>query len=201
MALRQLALFGHEEPRFDADFPDMRRIELGAGAWLDYVPSCVAGHQELFDVLERETRFRQERREMYDKTVDVPRLYALLPDDGPGHPLLEGLRAALSARYGEAFTRLSLALYRDGRDSVAWHGDYVARNMENAIVATVSLGAPRRFALRPKGRGRSLAFSLGTGDLLVMGGTCQRTFDHSVPKLARAAPRMAVMFRPDWGDR
>jgi len=200
VALGQLALFGHDAPRFERSFAGLRRIELGAGAWLDHLPGCVAGHQHLFDELERSTRWRQDQREMYEKTVDVPRLYAVLPEDGPGHPLVEQMRQALSQRYAEVFTRVSLALYRDGRDSVAWHGDYVARNMETATVATLSLGAPRRFLLRPKGGGRSLAFSLGSGDLLVMGGTCQRTFQHSVPKLVRAAPRIAVMFRPDWGD-
>jgi alkylated DNA repair dioxygenase AlkB len=200
VALGQLGLFGHDAPHFDGAFPGLRRIELGAGAWLDHLPSCLAGHQQLFDQLERETRFRQERREMYEKVLDVPRLYAVLPEDGPGHPVVETMRRALSEHYAEAFTRVSLALYRDGRDSVAWHGDYVARNMETATVATLSLGAPRRFFLRPKGGGRSLAFSLGAGDLLVMGGTCQRTFQHSVPKLARAGSRIAVMFRPDWRE-
>ena len=199
MTRGQIALFGHEAPRFDATFPDFRRIELGSGAWLDYLPGCVSGHQQLFDELERTTRWRTEQREMYEKTVEVPRLYAVVPEDGPGHPIVERMRRALSERYAEAFTRVSLALYRDGRDSVAWHGDYVARNLESAMVGTLSLGSPRRFLLRPSGGGRSLAFSLGSGDLLVMGGTCQRTFQHSIPKLSRAAPRMAVMFRPEWG--
>jgi alkylated DNA repair dioxygenase AlkB len=200
VALGQLALFGHETPRFDTAFPGVRRIELGAGAWLDLLPGCLTGHQQLFEELERETRWHQERREMYEKLLDVPRLYAVLPEDGRGHPILESMRHALSHRYAEDFTRLTLALYRDGRDSVAWHGDYVARTMETALVATLSLGTPRRFLMRPKGGGRSHAFSLGSGDLLVMGGTCQRTWQHSVPKLARAAPRIAVMFRPEWRE-
>ena len=106
----------------------------------------------------------------------------------------------LSQRYGEAFTRTSLAYYRDGRDSVAWHGDYVARNMEQSLVGTVSLGGPRRFLLRPKSAARSLALSLGDGDLLVMGGTIQRTWDHAVPKMKHAPPRISVMFRPAWSD-
>jgi alkylated DNA repair dioxygenase AlkB len=83
-------------------------------------------------------------------------------------------------------------------DSVAWHGDYVAREMDRAIVATVSVGAPRRFLLRRKGGGKSIALSLGWGDLLVMGGTCQRTYQHAIPKVRRAEPRIAIMFRPDW---
>jgi alkylated DNA repair dioxygenase AlkB len=128
----------------------------------------------------------------------VPRLYALVPNDGEGHPVLEAIRLALSARYAEPLTRVSLGYYRDGGDSVAWHGDQVARRLPTAIVATVSVGAPRRFLLRPMGGGKSLALSLGFGDLLVMGGTCQRTWQHSVPKAKRAAPRIAIMFRPAW---
>ena len=137
---------------------------------------------------------------MYDRTVDVPRLVAGLPEDGPGHPAIETMRAALSARYGTALPNVSLGYYRDGRDSVAWHGDYVAREMDEALVATVSLGQPRRFLLRPKGGGGgpSIAFSLGWGDLLVMGGSSQRTWQHAVPKVAHADPRLSVMFRPTW---
>jgi alkylated DNA repair dioxygenase AlkB len=132
--------------------------------------------------------------------VAVPRLIAGLPKDGPGHPALEEMRAALNARYGTAFPRTGMALYRDGNDSVAWHGDYVARELPvDALVATVSLGAPRRFLLRPaEGGGPSIAYSLGWGDLIVMGGSCQRTWRHSVPKVRHAQPRMAIMFRPVW---
>jgi alkylated DNA repair dioxygenase AlkB len=144
------------------------------------------------------TRWRRETREMYDRLVDVPRLTATLPEDGPLPPLVEQVRRVLSARYGTAFEHVTLGYYRHGGDSVAWHGDQVARKMDQALVATVSLGAPRRFLLRPAGGGPSLAFSLGWGDLIVMGGSCQRTWQHCVPKVAHAAPRMAVMFRPGW---
>jgi alkylated DNA repair dioxygenase AlkB len=196
---RQLGLFSAPEPRFDAGFAGLRRLELAEDAWIEHVPGWVAGHDALFDVLEAEVEWRSERRPMYDRVVDVPRLVA-----GPmGRPprLLEEMRVALSTRYGETFTRVSYALYRDGRDSVAWHGDTTARDLERALVATVSLGAPRRFLLRPAAGGRSIAFALGGGDLYVMGGTCQRTWRHSVPKVAMAGPRIAVMFRPSWaGD-
>ena len=154
------------------------------------------------DELLRGTAWRSERRYMYDRTVDVPRLVAALPDDGPGHPLLERIREALSAHYGTAFARVSMGYYRDGADSVAWHGDTTARDMdEPTLVATVSRGAPRRFLLRPRGGGRSIAFPLGRGDLFVMGGSCQRTWQHAVPKVARALPRVAIMFRPIWDEK
>jgi alkylated DNA repair dioxygenase AlkB len=186
-------------PSIDAGaLAGMRRVELGAGAWIEHLPSWVAGEAALMDTLVATTAWRSERRPMYDRIVDVPRLVANLPDDGPGHPVLEEIRALLSARYTTAFVRVGMGYYRDGADSVAWHGDTIARELPEAIVATVSLGEPRRFLLRPRDGGRSIAYRLGRGDLFVMGGTCQRTWRHAVPKVARALPRLAVMFRPIW---
>ena len=140
---------------------------------------------------------------MYDRVVDVPRLLCfygegeLLPD-----PALTAALDALNAHYmaelGEPFRTAGLCLYRDGRDSVAWHGDTIGRgSREDTMVAILSLGAPRALALRPHGGGRSLRFEIGHGDLLVMGGSCQRTWEHAVPKTAHAAgPRISVQFRP-----
>jgi alkylated DNA repair dioxygenase AlkB len=194
----QLSLLGHDEPAFDATFAAMRRIELAAGAWIDYAQGWLQGDAAVFDHLAQTTRWRTSEERMYDKIVQVPRLYAALPADGPGHPLLESMRAVLSQHYGQEFCRVSMALYRDGKDSVAWHGDRVARRMPDALVATVSAGGHRRFLLRPYGGGRSIAFNLGSGDLIVMGGSCQRTWQHCIPKTARAEPRIAIMFRPRW---
>jgi alkylated DNA repair dioxygenase AlkB len=194
----QRCLFQGGEPTIDESLSQVRRVALGDGAWIEHQAGWVSGQQALMEALAASTRWHQQQREMYEKTVAVPRLVASLPDDGPGHPLLETTRRALSARYGTAFERTGLALYRDGNDSVAWHGDYVARELREAVVATVSLGEPRRFLLRPAAGGTSLAFMLGWGDLIVMGGTCQRTWRHSIPKVASAAPRMVVVFRPVW---
>jgi len=152
------------------------------------------------DALMRSTAWRSERRVMYDEIVDVPRLVASVPDDGAGHPLLGRIRASLSAHYREDFQRLSLGYYRNGDDSVAWHGDYVARKLPTALVATVSLGGPRRFLLRPRAGGVSIPFSLGHGDLFVMGGSCQRTWQHALPKVSSAVPRLAIMYRPIWRE-
>lgn len=198
MGSAQLSLFGREEPTIDDSFETMERIELGAGAWLDVARGWLRGHERMFDVLLRETRWRADERQMYDRMVDVPRLYGAPPARGASVAPIEAMRRALDARYATTFERISLALYRDGRDSVAWHGDYVARRMREALVATVSVGAPRRFLLRPTGGGESIALSLGWGDLCVMGGTCQRTFQHAIPKVARAEARVAIMFRPVW---
>ncbi|HET6583062.1 MAG TPA: alpha-ketoglutarate-dependent dioxygenase AlkB, partial [Nannocystaceae bacterium] len=182
----QLGLFGHEAPEIDAAFRGLVRVELADGAWYDYAPGWLSGHAAMFESLLRSTDWQSSSREMYERVVEVPRLYAGIPADGPGHPAFERMRDVLGARYEQAFVRTSLALYRDGSDSVAWHGDYVARNMELALVATVSVGAARRFLLRRKGGGRSIALNLGHGDLLVMGGTIQRTWQHAIPKVARA---------------
>ena len=80
---------------------------------------------------------------------------------------------------------------------MAWHGDTIGRgSREDTIVAIVSLGATRRLALRPATGGPSLPFDLAHGDLLVMGGSCQRTWQHAVPKTARpVGPRISVQFR------
>jgi alkylated DNA repair dioxygenase AlkB len=200
MIARQLTLFGRHAPVLGLGMTTLQRIELASEAWLDYAPGWLTGDAEVFEALLGATRWRRERREMYDRMVYVPRLYASLPEDGPGHPILGTIVEVLSRHYGARFERLSVALYRDGRDSVAWHGDYVARKLPTALVATVSVGAPRRFLLRPAGGGRSISFSLGSGDLLVMGGTCQRTWQHHVPKVAHAEPRIAIMFRPEWPE-
>ncbi len=196
----QRSLFGFGLPSFDPGLGEIRRIGLGRGAWVDHLPGWVEGHQEVFDSLWSTTRWRNERRWMYEREVDVPRLFAVLPEDGPGHPILAELGDALSAHYNRRLSEVSLAGYRDGRDSVAFHGDRVGRRRGDAVVGIVSLGEPRRFLLRPVGGGSSRAFDLGWGDLLVMGGTCQRTWEHGVPKVAAAAPRISVQFRQEVPD-
>jgi alkylated DNA repair dioxygenase AlkB len=196
----QASLFGSGEPRLDAALPGLRRVELGAAAWVDHLPGWLEGHEALFEALRQTTRWRHHRRRMYERVVDVPRLIADLPGDGPGHPVLDRAAAALVRRYGLALDRVSLAYYRDGRDSVAWHGDRLGRLVDDTVVAILSVGAPRRFLLRPTAGGVSRAFDLGWGDLLVMGGSCQRTWQHAVPKAVLAGPRISVQFRPDVDD-
>jgi alkylated DNA repair dioxygenase AlkB len=140
---------------------------------------------------------------MYDRVVDVPRLVSFY-DEGADlpDPALSAIRGSLDRHYrdelGEPFATVGLCLYRDGNDSVAWHGDTVGRGqVEDTMVAIVSLGERRRLLLRPRGGGPAHPFDLGRGDLLVMGGSCQRTWEHSVPKSARSiGPRMSVQFRP-----
>jgi alkylated DNA repair dioxygenase AlkB len=181
----------------------IRRTRLGLGAWIDVLPGWLAGSDGLFEQLAAEVPWRAERRKMYDQVVDVPRLLAFYgAGDILPHPVLDEARAALSAHYagelGEPFTTAGLCHYRDGRDSVAWHGDRIGRGArEDTMVAILSVGAPRDLLLRPVRGGESVRRPLGHGDLIVMGGSCQRTWEHCVPKTTRAAgPRISVQFRP-----
>jgi len=184
----------------------VERTTLGSGAWVDLRPGWVSGSDELFVRLARDVPWHAERRQMYDRVVDVPRLLKYYGDhDALPDPLLTEARERLSAHYrpelGEPFTTAGLCYYRDGRDSVAWHGDTIGRSRtEDTMVAIVSFGEPRRLLLRPRGgsaAGATLGFALGHGDLLVMGGSCQRTWEHAVPKTARpTGPRISVQFRP-----
>ena len=193
----QTSLFGSGEPRLDPGLSGLRRIPLGARAWVDHLPGWLEGHETLFEALRQTTRWQHQRRRMYERVVDVPRLVATLPEDGPGHPVLAQAAAALSRYYGLALDRISLAYYRDGRDSVAWHGDRLGHLVDDTVVAILSVGAPRRFLLRPAAGGSSRAFDLGWGDLLAMGGSCQRSWQHGVPKTALAGARISIQFRED----
>jgi len=197
----QASLFGSGEPSLDPGLSGLRRSVLTGGAWVDHLPGWLEGHEAVFEHLRRTTRWEHHRRRMYERVVDVPRLVADLPDDGPGHPILDHAAVVLSRHYGLALPRISLAYYRDGRDSVAWHGDRLGHLVDDTVVAILSLGEPRRFLLRPAAGGASRAFELGWGDLLVMGGSCQRTWQHAVPKAVQAGPRMSVQFRPIVDDQ
>jgi alkylated DNA repair dioxygenase AlkB len=181
----------------------VRRDVLTDGAWVDLRPGWIGGADTLFGALLDSVPWRAERRRMYDRTVAVPRLLAFYDeDDALPDPILVEARAGLDEHYrdelGERFRTAGLCLYRDGRDSVAWHGDRIGRgNTEDTMVAIISLGAPRALLLRPRAGGPSRRFEVGHGDLLVMGGSCQRTWEHGVPKTARAVgPRISVQFRP-----
>jgi alkylated DNA repair dioxygenase AlkB len=178
----------------------LRRHVLRGGAWVDHLVGWVHGSDEVFEALRAGVDWRAERRAMYEREVDVPRLFRFY-DEGEAlpHDLLMHARDRLSEYYtDEPFVTAGMCLYRDGRDSVAWHGDTNGRSSRfDTIVAIVSFGYPRPLLLRPRGGGGpSLRFTLGHGDLLVMGGSCQRTWEHSVPKTARpVGPRISVQFR------
>ena len=185
------------------DLGGIRRTGLTRGAWVDVLPGWVQGSDALFEQLVETVPWYAERRQMYDRMVDVPRLLCFYGEDATlPDPLLTEARRLLSTHYlpelGEPFTTAGLCYYRDGRDSVAWHGDTIGRSRsEDTMVAIVSFGSPRRLSLRPRGGGESIGFALGHGDLIVMGGSCQRTWEHAILKSARpTGPRISVQFRP-----
>ena len=189
----QGSLFGIAPVSLDTEYSELRRTQLDGQAWLDYCPMWLSGDQNLFSALVDGVEWAQPVVQMYDREVLTPRLVSSFD---PGvHPILPDLVDSLSARYGIRLDQLSAGWYRDGNDSVAYHGDRVARERPRSIVATVSLGGARRFTIRPKEGGEALSFSLGHGDLVVMGGSCQRTWEHAIPKVASAQPRIALMFR------
>ena len=181
----------------------VQRHGLSRGAWVDHLPGWITGSESVLEVLLGGIGWRADRRQMYEREVAVPRLlrwyggHETLP-----HPVLIEARAALNRHYGaelgERFVSAGMCLYRDGRDSVAWHGDRMGRGRSgDTMVAIVSFGSPRPLMLRPVGGGESLRFLLGHGDLVVMGGSCQRTWEHCIPKTAKpVGPRVSVQFRP-----
>ncbi|WP_049573818.1 alpha-ketoglutarate-dependent dioxygenase AlkB [Nonomuraea sp. SBT364] len=178
----------------------VRRTVLSHGAWLDVRPGWLSGADVLFERLAERVPWRAERRRMYDRVVDVPRLLKFY-DEGETLPdpiLLDAMRALNEHYAADPFRTAGLCFYRDGRDSVAWHGDTIGRGAtEDTMVAIVSVGSPRPLLLRPRGGGPSIRHDLGHGDLVVMGGSCQRTWEHAIPKTARATgPRISVQFRP-----
>jgi alkylated DNA repair dioxygenase AlkB len=181
----------------------VERTELAHGAWIDLCPGWLGGADALFERLRDAVPWRAERRQMYERVVDVPRLLCFYGEHEPlPDPALDAMKAELDRHYrselGEPFATAGLCFYRDGRDSVAWHGDRIGRGATaDTMVAIVSVGDPRPLLLRPAGGGHTLRHEVGHGDLLVMGGSCQRTWEHAIPKSVKAVgPRISIQFRP-----
>jgi alkylated DNA repair dioxygenase AlkB len=186
----------------------VQRTELGEGAWVDVRPGWLTNSDALFERLALDVSWKADRREMYERVVEVPRLVAHY-GRGSAYPDMVLTRAqdALNDHYGrpqgQVLATAGLCFYRTGDDSVAWHGDRVGRAIDrDTMVAIVSVGAERTLSVRPKTGGASretLRFPVGHGDLVVMGGSCQRTHEHAVLKSTRAVgPRISVQFRPLW---
>jgi alkylated DNA repair dioxygenase AlkB len=196
----QGSLFGTLTPEFDAGFTEAVRLDLDHTTWVELAPGWLRGADEVFDELTSTLSFRQRTGvRMYDRIVDEPRLSAWWRaerGDPEPMPLLADMRRVLAARYREPFDSIGFNLYRNGDDSVAWHGDRHRHVVTNPVIAIVSVGAPRPFRLRPRGGGQSLSWSLGNGDLFVMGGACQHTWEHTVPKVRlTTGPRLSITFR------
>ena len=197
-SLWQPSLFAQGEPTPDPEFSGLVRHQLDSSAWVDHVVGWLQAPDTLFDELLASAPWESTEQELYGKIVVTPRLVVRWPapaDFSRLPPVLGAMRDLLVNRYQRPFDSVSANLYRDGRDSVAWHGDRIPRRIVDPIVATVSLGQSRRFLMRPRQGTTQLSLTLLTGDLVVMGGTSQRTWLHAVPKVAAAGPRISIAYR------
>ncbi len=193
----QGSLLGAAAPVVDGSFANAERHQLDDDSWIDVVPGWLTGADQVFAALAEHAPWAQRDRIMWGNKVPEPRLTSGWSEAKISHvaPVLLKARRALSTRYGVAFNSGWLNLYRDGRDSVAWHRDRIPMSNPHPIVGILSLGSPRRFLVRPYGGGRSVRFDPAPGDLLVTGGLTQRQWEHTVPKVAAAGPRISVTFR------
>jgi alkylated DNA repair dioxygenase AlkB len=198
----QGSLFGTLIPEFDATFAELHRLDLDDTTWVDLAPGWLSGSDQVYDELVAVLPFQQRTGvKMYGQLVDEPRLSAWWgAEQGTPEPMpiLHDIRMLLAERYDEPFDSIGFNLYRDGRDSVAWHGDRHRHIVTNPVIAIVSVGVPRplRLRLRPGGGGGSVSWDLGNGDLFVMGGACQHDWEHTVPKVrVTSGPRLSITFR------
>ncbi|MCU1503670.1 MAG: putative alkylated repair protein [Ilumatobacteraceae bacterium] len=200
----QTSLFGGDEPAVDAEFSSLERIWLDEESWVDHASRWLSGADAVLVELAETLPWRQREVTMYQRRLPEPRLTAWWSESAPvDEPivLLAEARSLLSARYGKPFDSIGFNLYRDGRDSVAWHSDRERFTHEDPVVVILSTGAPRPFRVRPVGGGPSRSWLLGDGDLLVMGGSCQHNWQHCVPKTSHAqGPRLSIMFRHHLAD-
>jgi alkylated DNA repair dioxygenase AlkB len=165
-----------------------------------YTPD-VFSHEEtarMFAALRDEIPWESDRRWMYDREVDVPRLVAHYGEP-PFPSILEEIRARIEPFVHVRIERIGLNFYRDEHDSVAWHNDRIAVFGSAPTIALVSFGATRRMLLRTKpvvARKRSLNLDLEAGSLLVMQGASQLNWEHAIPKERRPiGPRISVALR------
>lgn len=191
----QTSLLGAGDPAVDPATP-FERMALDDHSWVDVARGWLHGADTLLDALIESVDWQQHRRWMYERMVDDPRLSRWFTTDEPlPHPALAPVRSALEAKYDVPLGGIGLNYYRDGRDSVAPHRDRELRHLDDTLIAIVTLGARRPFLIRPKGGGKSSDISPASGDLLVMGGRTQVNWEHSVPKVKRAGPRISVTWR------
>lgn len=205
-------LFATAAPRIEHLLTD---AEGGVRLWRGAVPSARAA--AWFEALQATVPWQAQRRPMYDRVVDVPRLLASYALDGAvadaGHALvadiLAGLREgcrdepAMRDLAAVPFDSVGLNLYRDGRDSVAMHNDTLRHLAPGQPIVVLSLGATRRMGLRAKAAPpASVAFDLQAGDLVAMSHASQSTHEHGIAKTARAVgPRISLAFRVRAGTR
>lgn len=196
---RPLSLFGYEAIGIDPTFADVSRRWLDDCSYVDVCAGWLRGPDAALDVLYEHMRWRRRTVRMYERILDEPRVtswWSVQNGNPEPLPVLADARAALGERYDRTFDSIGFNFYRHRHDSVAWHRDRHQQYVTDPVVAIVTLGPPRPFKLRPYGGGSSLTFTPGHGDLLVMAGSCQHRWEHSVPKVSKpTGARLSVTFR------
>ncbi len=176
-----------------------RKIVDDATGRIAYYPGVVAPGvaSEWFDALRAIIDWRHERRPMYDRVVDVPRLVAHFGADETLPDVVAAMKSQVEAHLGLRFRSVGFNLYRDGRDSVAMHHDHTEELEPRSPIALLSLGSLRTMRLRtiatPR---RTLAVALEPGSVLLMAGTSQEHWEHGIPKTTEpVGERISVAFR------
>jgi alkylated DNA repair dioxygenase AlkB len=167
----------------DETFGMATRTALDARSWVEVVPAWVSVADLLFERLATDVPWKEHYRRLFDRTFLEPRLTAEYQDVRDAPEPIAGLAGVLSAHYHVRYDGVWLNLYRDGHDSTGWHRDRFSCRRPECIVPVLSLGAARRFLLKPRHGGSSIGFSPQSGDLIVMGGRCQQEWVHGVPKM------------------
>jgi alkylated DNA repair dioxygenase AlkB len=198
--------YAYQPSLFDDDEADTRAIRTAAfesatehrldgHSWITHVPGFLTGHHRLLADLATLDVWEQRQRWMFDRRVEEPRLTGEYVDLSAAPRLLAELAGTLGERLGVPYDRIWMNWYRDNHDGTGWHADRPANKAPTAVIPVLSLGAPRRFLVRPFGGGSSTAFTPAGGDLIIMQGRCQRDWQHCVPKQkAPAGARMSLNF-------
>ena len=174
---------------------------------VDYRPGWVPDHLGLLDRLSAEIGWEQHEITLFGRTVPTPRLTAWMGDAAyaysgvvnqpkPWPSALAALRERLRVELRVGFNSCLANLYRDGSDSMGFHSDDEPELGPEPVIASISLGARRRFVLRHRRTRERWTWDLGEGDLLVMRDESQRDYAHAVPRTARpVGVRMNLTFR------
>jgi alkylated DNA repair dioxygenase AlkB len=170
-------------PACDFAFATAKRTAIDTHSWIEVVPGWMSGSRVLFERLTTTVPWRQHDRKLFDQTFREPRMTAEYKSlrNVRDEALLKAV-SALSQHYGIRYDSLWLNFYRQGEDSTGWHRDRFSCRRPECIVPVLTLGATRRFLIKPRNGGASIAFKPGSGDLIVMGGRSQEDWVHSVPK-------------------
>jgi alkylated DNA repair dioxygenase AlkB len=189
--------------------PTVERVRLDAGSWVDVVRGLVADAQQVHDDVLRDARWSAGRTYRYERWVEDERRSAS-QSGARRHPALAEVETWLIRRYRVRFSGVVLTEYRHGRQSLGFHRDRAMTWLDDTLVALLTLGAQRPWLLRPE-TGRpvidpddalrdAIDIAPASGDLLVMGGRCQKEWLHAVPSVAEAVgSRISAQWR--WTSR